>query len=158
MFIHDQGIAHRSVILLPLGLATLLIVFPRDCAYKNIMMDASALFPRGFHPVVQSALPDISAEAPALSRTAAPVNYFFIDFGISSHFPLDSSPRLVVGSSALDHEPPELSCTVPYDPFKLDVFFIGNLIRRHFCDVSTVHDHDSPVAYYKDRLSRSTLI
>lgn len=107
----------------------------RDCAYKNVMMDASALYPRGFHPILQASLPDISSDAPVLSRAAAPVNYYFIDFGISTRFTSDAPSRLVVGSWGLDGEPPELSETVPYDPFKLDVFLIGNLMRRQFCDV-----------------------
>ncbi|KAI0334855.1 hypothetical protein GY45DRAFT_1242123 [Cubamyces sp. BRFM 1775] len=112
VFIHDQGVAHR------------------DCAYKNIMMDASALFPRGFHPVAQTALPDAVTSAPVLSRSAARVHYYFIDFGISTRFdPKSSSPRLVTGKDGLDQEPPELSKTIPYDPFKLDVFLIGNLVR-----------------------------
>ncbi|OJT09372.1 hypothetical protein TRAPUB_14154 [Trametes pubescens] len=125
VFIHDQGVAHR------------------DCAYKNIMMDASALFPQGFHPVIQSLLPDASGEAYALSRATVPIRYCFIDFGISSRFAPDASSRLVVGSLGLDREPPELSPTMPYDPFKLDVFLIGNLIRRHFCDVCTAHSISS---------------
>ncbi|KAI0350534.1 kinase-like protein [Trametes cingulata] len=111
VFIHDHGVAHR------------------DCAFKNIMMDASALFPRGFHPIAQSRLPDVSDTAPVLSRTAVPVHYYFIDFGISTRF-MSDEPRLVVGTLGLDQEPPELSDDVPYDPFKLDVFLIGNLIRR----------------------------
>lgn len=128
---------------------------PRDCAYKNIMMDASALFPKGFHPVIQSLLPDASGESHALSRAGVPINYYFIDFGISSRFAPDASSRLIVGSMGLDQEPPELSRTVPYDPFKLDVFLIGNLIRRHFCDVSTAHLNSSR-ATYEGRPSRST--
>ncbi|EIW62121.1 uncharacterized protein TRAVEDRAFT_44951 [Trametes versicolor FP-101664 SS1] len=116
VFIHDHGVAHR------------------DCAYKNVMMDAAALFPRGFHPVLQLSLPDISSDAPVLSRAAVPINYYYIDFGISTRFTPDSPSKLVVGSWGLDWEPPELSETVPYDPFKLDVFLIGNLMRRQFCD------------------------
>ncbi|OSD03660.1 hypothetical protein PYCCODRAFT_1490426 [Trametes coccinea BRFM310] len=114
-FIHDHGVAHRS----------------------NVMMDATALFPRGFHPIKQMKLPDISGFAPVRSRTtaAAPVNYYFIDFGISTQFPTHpDSPRLVTGSLGLDREPPERSDDLPYDPFKLDVFLIGNLIRREFYD------------------------
>ncbi|KAL7282051.1 hypothetical protein ACG7TL_003518 [Trametes sanguinea] len=111
VFIHDHGVAHR------------------DCAYKNVMMDAPALFPRGFHPDMDYKLPDMSGPAPVLSRSDAPVRYYLIDFGISTRFTPDM-PRLVVGCDGLDQEPPELSVTVPYDPFKLDVFLIGNLIRR----------------------------
>ncbi|KAI0676773.1 kinase-like domain-containing protein [Trametes maxima] len=113
VFIHDHGVAHR------------------DCAFKNIMMDASSLYPQGFHPVSQTKLPDVSDTAPTLSRSAAPVRYYFIDFGISTRFTPNSS-RLVLGAMGLDQEPPELSEDVPYDPFKLDIFLIGNLIRREF--------------------------
>lgn len=102
------------------------------------MMDAAALFPRGFHPVLQLSLPDISSDAPVLSRAAVPINYYYIDFGISTRFAPDSPSKLVVGSWGLDWEPPELSETVPYDPFKLDVFLIGNLMRRQFCDVRII--------------------
>ncbi len=128
---------HTGMFMQQVPIMLLFIELSRDCAYKNIMMDASALFPRGFHPVIQCSLPDVSAEAPVLSRAVMHINYYFIDFGISSYFRPDSFSRLVVGSSGLDQEPPELSRIVPYDPFKLDVFLIGNLIRRHFCDVCT---------------------
>ncbi|KAI9001450.1 kinase-like domain-containing protein [Trametes punicea] len=113
VFIHYEGVAHRH------------------CTYKNIMMDASALFPKSFHPLVQTALPDGMTPAPVLSRAAAPVQYYFTDFGDSARF-TSGGPRLVVGSDGLDEGPPELSKTVPYDPFKLDIFLIGNLIRRKF--------------------------
>lgn len=107
----------------------------RDCAFKNIMMDASALFPCGFHPISKTRLPDVSGIAPTLSRSEAAVKYYFIDFGISTRFAPQSS-RLVVGTPGLDQEPPELSEDVTYDPFKLDVFLIGNLIRRELHAVS----------------------
>lgn len=108
----------------------------RDCAYKNVMMDASGLFPKGFHPVLQTSLSDGVTPASVLSRAAAtsPIKYYYIDFGISTCFTSDALRR-VIGTSGLDREPPELSDTVPYDPFALDVFLIGNLIRRRFCDV-----------------------
>ncbi|KAJ8481569.1 hypothetical protein ONZ51_g5906 [Trametes cubensis] len=116
VFIHDHGIAHR------------------DCAYKNIMMDASSIFPHGFHPIARTKLPDVSGPAPVLPRTSA-VRYYLIDFGISTRFTdTDNSSRMVVGTLGLDREPPELSDDVPYDPFKLDVFLIGNMMRREFLE------------------------
>lgn len=85
------------------------------------MMDASALFPCGFHPISKTRLPDVSGITPTLSRSEAPVRYYFIDFGISTRFAPQSS-RLVVGTPGLDQEPPELSDNDPYDPFQLNVF------------------------------------
>ncbi|KAI0039018.1 hypothetical protein FA95DRAFT_1504750 [Auriscalpium vulgare] len=110
----------------------------RDAASPNIMMDASAMFPKGFHPIDQASLPDMSAIAPSRSRLSAGVKYFFVDYGISSEFPLDSNPasRLVVGTLGRDQEPPELSDTVPYDPFKLDIFVLGNVFRREYYEVA----------------------
>ncbi|KAI0369568.1 hypothetical protein BV20DRAFT_1053161 [Pilatotrama ljubarskyi] len=47
---------------------------------------------------------------------------------IYQRFTSEEGPRLVTGKLGLDRQPPELSDDVPYDPFKLDVFLIGNLI------------------------------
>ncbi|KAI0040981.1 hypothetical protein FA95DRAFT_1502042 [Auriscalpium vulgare] len=127
-FLHDNGVAHR------------------DCASPNIMMDASAMFPKGFHPISQSFLPDKSGGAPSYSRLSAGVKYYFVDYGISSAFPLDSVPasRLVVGRLGRDQEPPELSDTVPYDPFMVDIFVVGNIFRREYYDVPTNLDFLQP--------------
>ncbi|OBZ71767.1 hypothetical protein A0H81_08231 [Grifola frondosa] len=116
VFLHEQGVAHR------------------DCSYKNIMMDATALYPRGHHPVDDMRLPDISDWAPVLSRANTPVRYYFTDFGISTLFSPEASPKLVLGEDGLDDEVPELSDTVPYDPFKVDIFIVGNMFKKQFVD------------------------
>lgn len=117
VFMHEQGVAHR------------------DCTYKNIMMDASAMYPKGFHPIWSSFLHDIKTEAPCLARGDVSVKYYYVDFGISSHIPPDAENRLVVGVAGRDQEVPELSRRKrPYDPFKVDIFIIGNLFRRYFHD------------------------
>ena len=109
----------------------------RDCAYKNVMMDATPLFPHGFHPIADDMLPDtIATWAPRLPRATTPVKYYYIDFGISSRFADDDVCRLVTGRNGLDRTVPELSRTVPYDPFKVDIFILGNLFRQQFSEVS----------------------
>ncbi|KAL1945656.1 hypothetical protein VTO73DRAFT_1658 [Trametes versicolor] len=115
VFLHEHNIAHR------------------DCAYKNVMMDASALYPHGHHPILHDFLAnDISKRAPVLSRQAGTVKYYFIDFGISSRFASDEVNKLVLGSKGLDKSAPELSDTALYDPFELDVYLLGNLFREIF--------------------------
>ena len=133
VFLHEQGIAHRYV----QHIASYILAFTlyRDCAEYNIMMDADALYPRGYHPVGQSFLPDNSAIAPRLSREHHRVKYYYVDFGISSYIPPGSSDRLVVGEFGREREVPELSATVPYDPFKVDVFIIGNLLKKSLQEV-----------------------
>jgi hypothetical protein len=96
-------------------------------------MDATSMFPRGFHPVMTAFLPhDISAPAPMIPRLDVEVKYYFIDYGISSYFPEGTEPQLVVGLAGRDRDVPELSDDVPYDPFKVDIFTIGNVFRREF--------------------------
>lgn len=105
-------------------------------------MDATRMFPRGFHPVRDSFLPhDMSTLAPVVSRLDAGVKYYFVDYRISSYFPEGTERQLVLGlaskSPGHDQDVPELSDEVPYDPFKVDIFTIGNLLRREFVGVST---------------------
>lgn len=102
----------------------------RDCSHKNLMMDASSLFPEGFHPIFPDFLPDGLHETFPFTRSVAPVRYYYIDFGISSHFPDDTVNKLVTGQDGLDKEVPELSTTVPYDPFKVDIFILGNVFKK----------------------------
>lgn len=99
-------------------------------------MDANDLYPESFHPVFRNKLPDFKTPAVPLSRLELPrpVKYYIADFGLSTRFS-PGAPRLVLGEKGADREVPELSDRVPYDPFKTDVFFIGNMLRRKIHDV-----------------------
>ncbi|KAH8979876.1 hypothetical protein EDB83DRAFT_2537158 [Lactarius deliciosus] len=113
-FMHSCGVAHR------------------DSSFKNILMDATRMFPRGFHPVRDVFLPhDILAPAPVIPRLDVGVRYYFVDYRISSYF-LEGERQLVFGFAGRDRDVPELSDEVPYDPFKVDIFTIGNVMRREF--------------------------
>ena len=101
------------------------------------MMDASALYPRGFHPMATYYLPeDGITPAPCLSRSTTPVTYYFVDFGLSSLFSPNDTNRLVTGTHGIDREVPELSLTEAYDPFKVDIFILGNMFRMAFYEVT----------------------
>lgn len=102
----------------------------------NLLMDADAMYPDGFHPVRTSYTRDYSGWATYIPRSVAGVRYYFADFGISVHIPEGESQKTVTGALGRDRDPPELSETVPYDPFKLDIFIIGNLLRQEFYDVT----------------------
>ena len=108
-------------------------------------MDASPLFPLGFHPVYDKSLPSGQGLSWPLSRAHYPVKYYFIDYSISVHIPPDVKPKLTVGFLGRDQEPPELSDVTPYDPFKLDIFILGNMFRKELYNVSlrTVSDNGS---------------
>ncbi|KAI0049901.1 hypothetical protein FA95DRAFT_1581433 [Auriscalpium vulgare] len=116
-YIHEQGVAHR------------------DCAFKNMGMDSKAMYPKGFHPIRDDWTPDMSARAKWLPRLDAGARYYFFDYGISSYFPPGTPRTLVTGNLGRDQQVPELSDDVPYDPFKVDIFIIGNALRREIYDL-----------------------
>ncbi|KAF8267529.1 kinase-like domain-containing protein [Lactarius quietus] len=114
-FMHSRGVAHR------------------DISLSSILMDATNMFPRGFHPVKDVFLPyDISALAPIVPRLDVGVKYYFVDYQTSSYFPEGTERQLVLGLAVSDRDVPELSNGVPYDPFKADIFTIGHILRREF--------------------------
>lgn len=102
-----------------------------DCAAANIMMDGSPLYPQGHHPVRLDYTPDGVYDAPYLSRMDNPVKYYFIDFGISTQF-REGDPPYVLGTKGRDKSVPELSDTVPYNPFLLDIYVLGHLYQQEF--------------------------
>jgi len=127
VFIHENGVAHC------------------DCVMVNLLIDADAMYPEGFHPVKWSYKRDYSGRATYIPRSVAGVRYYFADFGISVHIPKEEPQKFVTGVQGRDQDPPELSETVSYDPFKLDVFIIGNMLKREFCDKFTNTDFLSPL-------------
>ena len=100
------------------------------------MMDATAMYPLGFHPVHDISLPDGHTRAPFLSRLEAPVRYYFVDFGLAVSIPPEVYPKRALGAYGLDREAPELSFTKEYDPFKLDIFILGNVFQKEIYAVS----------------------
>ncbi|KZV68708.1 hypothetical protein PENSPDRAFT_666269 [Peniophora sp. CONT] len=117
VFMHDQGVAHR------------------DCCMGNIMMDASEMYPDGFHPVnMDDTLEDGFIRARVRPRSQVSIKYYFIDYGISSVFAPGQPRGLVTGTDGRDQDVPELSDIAPYDPFAVDVFLIGNLLRKAFLE------------------------
>lgn len=135
MFLHEKGVAHRYDLKLCFDCSILIPPPESDCVLHNFLMDPGAMYPEGFHPVQTAYKRDYSGFANYLPRSAVGVKYYFADFGISAHMPDADNPRLVTGEAGRDQDPPELSSTVPYDPFKLDIFVIGNMFKQEFCDV-----------------------
>ncbi|KAF8203469.1 kinase-like domain-containing protein [Mycena galopus ATCC 62051] len=127
VFLHCKNIAHR------------------DICTPNIVMDASHMIPGGFHfihsPLAGDGenvlLPYTGNEhVPNHIKTrtqAAPMRYYFIDFGLSVQFPSYETRRLVTGECGrLRKHLPEISETIPYDPFKVDVRLVGEMLRSEF--------------------------
>ena len=94
------------------------------------MMDATDMYPEGFHPVQTDFLPSLHGYARPWPRILSNVKYYYVDFGISVRFVDGVDSRLVLGRDCQDQEVPELSQTIPYDPLKVDVFILGNVFRK----------------------------
>ena len=100
------------------------------------MMDAPSIFPSGFHPCTFNK--DRSGRYPIKSiprfKAAGPINYCFIDFGISRLYEPDDD-HFVVGDDGADRDIPEMSNVKLYDPFPADVFIVGNVIKKELLQV-----------------------
>ncbi|TDL21672.1 hypothetical protein BD410DRAFT_723967 [Rickenella mellea] len=114
-FMHSKDVAHR------------------DCAFNNIMHDGIQLYPDGVHPAAVGMNPTYTGYARTLRRADVPsIKYYFTDFGLSTHFKHPNQSRLVLGGIAADEDVPELSNTIPYDPFRVDIFTLGNVYKKEF--------------------------
>ncbi|EJD48803.1 hypothetical protein AURDEDRAFT_162263 [Auricularia subglabra TFB-10046 SS5] len=111
-FMHRHGVAHR------------------DCTGLNIMQDTRACFyGKRTHPIEACYSEDIQTmydRDPEVVPT-----FYFIDFGVSSRHE-GPGPHLVTGVICRDKTAPELSSTVPYDPFKLDIYLLGNHVLQKY--------------------------
>ena len=101
------------------------------------MMDGS-MYPDGWHPCRDWTKPDFSGDAKYFTRTETPPRYYLIDFGLSRrHEPDDRSPKEypILGG---DKTVPEFKKSVePCDPYPTDVYYIGNMVREDFINVSS---------------------
>ncbi|KZV61950.1 hypothetical protein PENSPDRAFT_759081 [Peniophora sp. CONT] len=114
-----------------------------DIMSNNIMMNADAMFPDSFNPLVVGrsnrsfVLPDAT---PLGSRLEVPVKYIYIDFGSGRSFRSDEEPPLVIWNGGFSLMPEiyetyldaTSSRTRPYDPFKADVWALGYFFYGHF--------------------------
>ncbi|KAI0358586.1 hypothetical protein OH77DRAFT_1397446 [Trametes cingulata] len=103
----------------------------RDCQAPNIMYDPRPMYPDMFHPRVPDRSRDWRGRAKHYTRTARPVKYYFIDFGLSRRYdPKEGPPR--------EHPIRGGDKTVPefenwngelLDPFPTDIYYLGNMMR-----------------------------
>ncbi|KAF5387969.1 hypothetical protein D9615_000850 [Tricholomella constricta] len=90
-----------------------------DLTTQNIMMDARPILPSGWHLV---------------AHHYNPVRYVIIDFDCSVRLS-PGQPRLIRKFGGRDGDPPEYKSRDPYDPFKIDVFTLGNVFYKDFYQV-----------------------
>jgi hypothetical protein len=121
-----------------------------DCNSNNIMMEASAMFPQGFHPLLQNQEREFTDEAKHFTRTQHPPKYYFLDFGISRRYDPANGPPLELPIEGGDRTVPEFQDgDGPCDPFPTDVYYLGNLIRQEFLEVISMLFEFIPILIQK---------
>jgi len=98
------------------------------------MMDARKIVPTGWHFVAHFCEPDGLTKIGPLERRFNPVRYYYVGFGNALHIN-PKEPSLHLGSGGLDDDAPELFQAKPYDPFKYDVYTLGNVLKKHLYQV-----------------------
>jgi len=116
-FIHEHNVAHR------------------DYHILNTMMDASPMFPKFHHPVKDMKNFEFTGPAVYFQRTARPVKYFVVDFGISRRYDsVNPSPLedLILGGN---RSLPEHRLKIdPCNPFATDIYYLGSLFATTFME------------------------
>ncbi|RXW18394.1 hypothetical protein EST38_g7463 [Candolleomyces aberdarensis] len=107
-----------------------------DISINNVMMDARDMYPHGFHPVDQDIKADYSTGVSnKYTRTEKPPKYYLLDYGLSRRFAEGEEPE-PLDTVGTDTTVPEYTNEFPIDPFFVDVYCVGNMIRQDFLDVS----------------------
>ncbi|KAJ3832050.1 hypothetical protein F5878DRAFT_729487 [Lentinula raphanica] len=108
-----------------------------DAKNDNIMMDWSPLYPQPphFHDVVERM--DWKGPAKPRKRTLYPVRYYFIDWDLSKVYDakirISRVPVRLPGYGG-DRTVPEFKRNEPCNPFAVDVYCLGNVIRQKFIE------------------------
>jgi hypothetical protein len=101
------------------------------------MVDSLSLYEFPPHPYEVIQRRDFSGEAKVCStRTQTPVKYYLVDFGLSRRYnPEDGLPLELPPWGGDDSVPEFLAEDTPCDPFPVDVYYMGNIIRRYYFKV-----------------------
>ena len=98
------------------------------------MFDASKMYPNGFHPVKINRNRNFQGTAKAYTRTQRPPVYYLIDFGLSRQYTSrDVTDEPLRGG---DKSAPEHRSRKRCNPFQTDIYYLGNLVRQEFIEVS----------------------
>lgn len=93
-------------------------------------MDYSKTVPKGTHFCRRYTHDGVNPNFSWRDRwSVRPTNYYFIDFGLSRQY-RGLKNIAVTGLLGQDRDVPELSLDVPYDPFKVDIYQLGNVILK----------------------------
>ncbi|KAI1795563.1 kinase-like domain-containing protein, partial [Ganoderma leucocontextum] len=117
-----------------------------DIHINNLMMDPAPLFSESPHPVRPHRSYDFKRRVTQLTRTSHPTKYYYIDFGLSILCrPPDASPLIHVSFGGDKTVPEYEEPAVLRDPYKIDVYCLGNLLQNQFLGKSRYFDSLGPL-------------
>ncbi|KAF9252462.1 hypothetical protein L218DRAFT_951959, partial [Marasmius fiardii PR-910] len=128
-FLHEHHIAHNLT---------------SDIKNDNIMMDGRPLFDADVHPTNFMRTYDWKKLPACKSRTKRPVKYYYIDFDACEKYDPSAGSARKAEPFGGDDTVPEFwqNPGKPYDPFAVDVYRIGNVIRRKVSGGAPVEPFD----------------
>lgn len=104
------------------------------------MMDPSPLYDEKVHPVDHHMRRDFTGRAKEPhTRTLRPVKYYHVDFGHACRYDLSKGAASEPVGYGGDQTVPEFKTQERCDPFPVDVYRVGNLIRQNFTHVCQHH-------------------
>jgi hypothetical protein len=98
------------------------------------MFDPSEMYPEGYHPIQLSRDRDYRRRTKRYSRTKRPPRYYLIEFGLSRRYPSRDALDEPRGG---DMSAPEHRRGGRCNPFRTDIYYLGNFVREHFMRVKT---------------------
>ncbi|KAJ7364288.1 hypothetical protein DFH08DRAFT_270587 [Mycena albidolilacea] len=109
------------------------IMLPIATAIPTTLCGRRTFFPAGIPPQRQDRKPDYKSTT---RGRGSPLNtYYLIDFGLSRRYGPANGPPWE-GIPGGDKSPPEHTRRAACDSFPTDIYFLGNLIHRHFLDAT----------------------
>ncbi|KAK0479618.1 hypothetical protein IW261DRAFT_1607937 [Armillaria novae-zelandiae] len=117
-FMHEHFVAHKDINIL------------------NVMLDATKLFPKGFHPFHHSLNTKHNDIATHITRTQCWPRYYIIDFGYYRRYDPNKLPFDDIVAAG-DRSAPELrrlrdDPSAKLNPFSFDVYCVGNMMREDY--------------------------
>lgn len=104
-------------------------------------MDSQPLYDEPFHPFLQHCSIDGKRPIyPRYLRSQKHIRYYYIDLGYAKWFHDPHAPRTLVGARARERAPEQKSGQ-PYDPFLVDIYQLGAMVRRDLIPVRLRFPH-----------------
>jgi hypothetical protein len=98
-----------------------------DVGLLNLMMDETRVVPKGSH-FARPWSHDGTEYNLTWHHRCRVAHYHYIDFGLSGWYPYGHDSALAMGVCGQVKTVPELSDTIPYNPFKVDIYQMGYTI------------------------------